>query len=749
LQVCDNISLYLDDGYYELLLYANDSYGNLNSTGVNFTVDTHAPVTVLNSPADGSYLSVTDITLNQTTTDNIFLTTDCIMQLTGYAPYLFTAINNTPFLTPISSIPENTYYWNVTCTDDAGNSAIDSNGTWSFTIDRTEPYLEIISPTSTSYNTSTVNLNFTVSDTNLDSCWYVLDDNAPVYSCNNDTLDSLSEGEHNVTVYANDSAGNTNSTDTVYFTVDTIPPSVSLFNPINGFNTTYTSPGVVSVFFNFTATDATSGIDNCTWYFDGSAGNNYTEPFYFAWAVVSPSAFETMHNWSIYCVDNAGNGQMSEVWNFTVDVSAPNLTIEAPINITYNSSDVPLNFTVSDNFDLDQCWYILDSDPAQYGCDNSTLESLDDGLHNITVYANDSLNNINSTSSVFFTVDTTSPSLVLVTPINKTYSTLDVPLSFIVSDLIDLDQCWYVLDSNPAVFGCNNRTLESLSQETHLLYLYANDSVNNTNSTNVTFSVELPEEDTPEEEQDESISISFSQQCPENLLEVEVSSGDNTEVNLIMYSPYGGSVDSDTTDGNSVVFSITSSATYQAIASKSGYVSSSAYFEYELCDLVPDDSSNETSDQTDDDEPDETNQTTNQTEDDTTDQTSNQSSNQTTNETSDMQSDAETALEQAQDAIDNAKAAGKDTSRAENKLAEAWEEYNSGNYEAATSLSESALILAQNSASTTSSDQEPSSSGDTSAQSTPIPSTYLFFVIILFAIIAFILFIMRRKAKNA
>ena len=88
-------------------------------------------------------------------------------------------------------------------------------------IDDTAPNVSIQSPENTTYSTTVLPLNYTAEDNGIiDSCWYTVDGGSviPLAGCNNITLDPLPEGPHNVTVYANDSAGNIGS-DTVQFTI--------------------------------------------------------------------------------------------------------------------------------------------------------------------------------------------------------------------------------------------------------------------------------------------------------------------------------------------------------------------------------------------------------------------------------------------------------------------------------------------------------------------------------------------------
>ena len=89
----------------------------------------------------------------------------------------------------------------------------------------TPPQISILSPENIAYNSSDISLNFTV---NKQTNWlgYSLDSKENVTIARNITLSALSNGTHNVTVYANDTYGNTGASKTIFFTVNE-PPSVT------------------------------------------------------------------------------------------------------------------------------------------------------------------------------------------------------------------------------------------------------------------------------------------------------------------------------------------------------------------------------------------------------------------------------------------------------------------------------------------------------------------------------------------
>jgi hypothetical protein len=104
-----------------------------------------------------------------------------------------------------------------------------SNAT--FSVDTTPPNISFLSPQNETYDAVNVTLNFTLNEA-ASRIFYVLDgeENHLATEGNSTltgtTLTGLPKGNHNVTVYATDIAGNTGASETVYFTVkvqDTFP----------------------------------------------------------------------------------------------------------------------------------------------------------------------------------------------------------------------------------------------------------------------------------------------------------------------------------------------------------------------------------------------------------------------------------------------------------------------------------------------------------------------------------------------
>lgn len=95
-------------------------------------------------------------------------------------------------------------------------------------------------------------------------------------------------------------------------------------------------------------------------------------------------------------------GSVYSTVSFNIDSIPPNITVLSPQTKTYNSSVVPLDFTV--NKKVSQISYSLDGTQNITAAGNVTLTQLSDGEHNLTIYAADEAGNIGSSKTVNFTV---------------------------------------------------------------------------------------------------------------------------------------------------------------------------------------------------------------------------------------------------------------------------------------------------------------------------------------------------------
>jgi parallel beta-helix repeat protein len=301
------------------------------------------------------------------------------------------------------------YRW-VWANDTVGNwnRTGDLNVTINLTADVTPPGITIESPLNQSYASWEVDLNVTTSEP-ASSCLYNLDggQNQSMGGLGtdwDDVIDTGGDGTFHLFVYCNDTAGNMGVNDSVWFTSDTQDPAVILLSPPDNFNTSQTS-----IDFQFNVTDSIAQTLNCSLYINGSVVDTNSSVLNGTGTTFSQAGFSqgSMQNWTVNCSDDADNSHQPAVRNFTVDTTPPVISIASPANKTYNYTTIQLN--VSANEATDIWWYQLNSNRTNVTFEpNSTVYATLEGLNNITVWANDSAGNENS-SSVWFTLDTTYP----------------------------------------------------------------------------------------------------------------------------------------------------------------------------------------------------------------------------------------------------------------------------------------------------------------------------------------------------
>jgi hypothetical protein len=119
-----------------------------------------------------------------------------------------------------------------------------------------------------------------------------------------------------------------------------------------------------------------------------------------------------LHNITIFVTDAAGNTGASETIYFTVDDTAPVVSVTAPENKTYKAAEIPLNFTVNEK--VSRMEYSLDSQPNIPITGNTTLTGVPNGAHNITVYAQDIAGNTGVSETIYFSVEVPFPTTLVI-----------------------------------------------------------------------------------------------------------------------------------------------------------------------------------------------------------------------------------------------------------------------------------------------------------------------------------------------
>lgn len=356
-----------------------------------------------------------------------------------------------------------------------------------------------------------VNVNFTVIDGILDTCWWTNSSgeiNYTLTGCSNLTgIGWTVEGWYNITIYANDTNGNENST-TSTFQVDTTSPSLTIYHPED-----YQSFIVTIIDLNFSATDTGAGLDTC-WYQNDTdsmnvsvtCGDNATIDRN------GDGTFEAI----VYANDTVGN-EAKLIHYFTISSDSPAVSLNSPTNNQYLNykDDIYFNFTAEDSDGLDTCelwgtwgdgwhknytWYLPESAVTNW----TVVEGIGDGTYLYNVFCNDSSTYGNfSTSNFTFTPDTIYPDVAILTGNSSSVYGLSVDIRYNISDA-NIDEHKYNLMSSSGTFlypanlsfaysGYNVESVTVPTYGTWHLYIWGSDYSGNENSTSIQIIFNEPE----------------------------------------------------------------------------------------------------------------------------------------------------------------------------------------------------------------------------------------------------------------
>jgi N-acetylneuraminic acid mutarotase len=157
------------------------------------------------------------------------------------------------------------------------------------------PTIQITSPENKTY--SEVQLEFTI---NRGTQWmgYSIDNKANVTVQAETKLSNLTEGAHKITLYANDSLGNMGISNTIFFSVDTLPPDMRIILPQNK---TYDT---VDIQLTFTLNEA---VKYLAYSLDGQENVKINGN------LTLPALADGPHTLTLYATDLVGNSAQKSV----------------------------------------------------------------------------------------------------------------------------------------------------------------------------------------------------------------------------------------------------------------------------------------------------------------------------------------------------------------------------------------------------------------------------------------------------
>ncbi|MEK6889233.1 MAG: LamG-like jellyroll fold domain-containing protein, partial [Nanoarchaeota archaeon] len=251
----------------------------------------------------------------------------------------------------------------TTSSGGASGQVITENNT--VVADTTAPVVTIVLPANTTYNSLPLYFNISLNENG--TAWYSLNNGLLNYSMTgnesvnfgtmfNSTNSSIADGSYTFYAYANDTAGNTNYTTNVTFSLDNTNPLVTIINPLSA---TYNTSTIT---FNVTLNEAgraNFSIDNGVTNYSMTANASNTGFNYTLTSITDGSK-----TFNAYGYDNAGNLNNSVSRAFSVDTTNPwiNFTGNTPANASSQTStsivvNVTSNGTLAGSSDSDH--YVL------------------------------------------------------------------------------------------------------------------------------------------------------------------------------------------------------------------------------------------------------------------------------------------------------------------------------------------------------------------------------------------------------
>ncbi len=527
----------LEDGTHILQIISEDKVGNRGSSpaSFNWTVDTVAPTTTIDSATDGNKSAVTsDGSTKSTSMTFTFSGNDT----NGVGiDHFECSIDDDEFVTCTSPftfpnlLEDGTHSFRVMSEDKVGNKgSIPSSFNW--TIDTEAPSASIFSATDGNNNliapgsntpSNSMTFEFSANDTGGSEDKGVgikqiecSIDNSNFTACVSPveiTPNTLTDGNHSFKVRAEDNVGNMDSSPASFsWTIDTVPPTTIISNVVDGNKSSITNgsgPKSNAVMFEFSGNDTGVGIDHLECSLDGRSFSACTSSVQFTSANITDGT----HTFEVLSVDNSTNKDPSPAsFTWTVDTTPPATSINSATDgnksaVTNGSTtkSTSMTFTFSgndtggvgiDHFEcnVDGLTFVTCTSPF-------TFPSLsEDGQYTLEIRAHDRVGNRDPSSASFtWTVDTSPPDTTIDsatdgnnTVINAGGNSSSNSMIFLFSSIdsgvgVDHSECSidnskFTVCTSPIQFTSTN-----LEDGTHILQIISEDKVGNRGSSPASF----------------------------------------------------------------------------------------------------------------------------------------------------------------------------------------------------------------------------------------------------------------------
>jgi hypothetical protein len=251
-------------------------------------------------------------------------------------------------------------------------------------------------------------------------------------------LTNMTNGSHTVSVNCTDPSGNSAEAN-ITWNVDALGPGLTVDSPLN---ITY---GGGHVWANVTGDEA---MNSCTYSLDGATGvsmsNDSAIHFY-----KEISVGEWSHNITFTCDDMYGNSNTTDAVYFTMDLTAPEINLTSPATSVMMNGTI-INFTIYDISNVSA--FIWNNGGANTtvsftGLNATEYASIDttgwtEGNYTITVWANDTVGNMqdkfnafgSNDTTIIVIIDDTAPGVIINQPVYDSWYSTTIPVTGIAND---------------------------------------------------------------------------------------------------------------------------------------------------------------------------------------------------------------------------------------------------------------------------------------------------------------------------
>ncbi|MFX0144936.1 MAG: hypothetical protein ACFE9C_12755, partial [Candidatus Hodarchaeota archaeon] len=446
----------LPQGRFYISITAYDDFGHPNITYITLFKDTMAPTIDIILPVENSYHNSPPILK--------IISEDPNLQTIWYkvGATSIELLNNTEQALEFSiweSLSESTFIIEIFANDSFGHVSTSVNIT--LNKDITLPLITIFSPDNHTYYSSPPAISIIAYDVNLETLWYVVNSNKIILQSGPEPLDSfvwdnLPQGEFQLLIFANDSAGNLNDNYILTLYKDTLAPIISINSPQN--NTFWNSrpildviaydPNLESISYKALGYSALPLLNNTP-----SLFNNLI------WTEISDGIFII----EILAEDSLGNINYINL-SLYKDTSLPEININLPQpNELFGSIAPDFDISITESY-LNTTWYTLIGEMLNItftgstgSIDQTTWNEFGNGTVTIRFYANDSAGNLGY-KDVTVRKDIYAPVITINSPDNNDVFGITSPDFIIYKSGPEIQSTWYTLDN-----GLTNFTFTGLS----------------------------------------------------------------------------------------------------------------------------------------------------------------------------------------------------------------------------------------------------------------------------------------------